>query len=62
MKHDFWRTLEERADDPAFQERLANEFPSQIEAITDPVERRTFLKLMAEYQIQRLTSCSTCHR
>ena len=27
-------------------ERLYNEFPSQIEAITDPVARRTFLKLM----------------
>ena len=41
-----WRTLEERAMDPAFQERLTNEFPSEIEAITDPVARRTFLKLM----------------
>ena len=27
-------------------ERLYNEFPSEIEAITDPVARRTFLKLM----------------
>ena len=42
----FWRTLDELADDPAFQERLHNEFPSQIEAIVDPVERRSFLKLM----------------
>src|SRR4051812_12016032 len=42
----FWRALEEQAGDPAFQERLYNEFPSQIEAITDPVARRTFLKLM----------------
>jgi MoCo/4Fe-4S cofactor protein with predicted Tat translocation signal len=42
----WWRTLEEQAGDPAFQERLYNEFPSQIEAITDPVARRTFLKLM----------------
>src|SRR6185295_904337 len=24
----FWRTLEERAEDPAFQEHLYNEFPS----------------------------------
>jgi MoCo/4Fe-4S cofactor protein with predicted Tat translocation signal len=39
----FWRSLEEKAGDPAFQERLYNEFPSQIEAITDPVQRRTFL-------------------
>src|SRR4029077_11597869 len=42
----FWRSLEEKAGDPAFQERLYNEFPSQIEAITDPVQRRTFLKVM----------------
>jgi MoCo/4Fe-4S cofactor protein with predicted Tat translocation signal len=42
----FWRTLDERADDPSFREHLYNEFPSQIEAITDPVARRTFLKLM----------------
>src|SRR3954469_1701762 len=42
----FWRTLDELAQSPAFQERLYNEFPSQIEAITDPVARRSFLKLM----------------
>ena len=36
----FWRTLDELAGDPAFRERLHNEFPSQIEAITDPVARR----------------------
>src|SRR5262245_15993926 len=46
MNREFWRTLEEQAGDPAFQERLYNEFPSQVEAITDPVARRTFLKLM----------------
>ena len=37
----FWRALEERAGDPAFQEHLYNEFPSEIEAISDPVARRT---------------------
>src|SRR5205809_6202095 len=42
----FWRTLEEQAGDPAFQEFLCNEFPSQVEAIVDPVARRPFLKLM----------------
>ena len=41
-----WRTLEELAGDPSFRERLYNEFPSEVEAITDPVARRTFLKLM----------------
>jgi MoCo/4Fe-4S cofactor protein with predicted Tat translocation signal len=55
----FWRTLEERAEDPAFQEHLYNEFPSQIEAITDPVARRTFLKLMgASLALAGVTACT----
>jgi molybdopterin-containing oxidoreductase family iron-sulfur binding subunit len=55
----FWRTLDELADDPAFQERLANEFPSEIEAITDPVERRTFMKLMAaSLGLAGVTACT----
>jgi MoCo/4Fe-4S cofactor protein with predicted Tat translocation signal len=55
----FWRTLEERAGDPTFQERLYNEFPSQIEAITDPVARRTFLKLMgASLALAGVTACT----
>src|SRR5262249_25679968 len=31
----FWRSLDELADDPSFRERLYNEFPSEIETITD---------------------------
>jgi MoCo/4Fe-4S cofactor protein with predicted Tat translocation signal len=59
MKNEFWRTLEERADDPAFQRHLYNEFPSQIEAITDPVARRTFLKLMgASLALAGVTACT----
>jgi molybdopterin-containing oxidoreductase family iron-sulfur binding subunit len=55
----FWRTLDERAEDPAFQEHLYNEFPSQIEAITDPVARRTFLKLMgASLALAGVTACT----
>jgi MoCo/4Fe-4S cofactor protein with predicted Tat translocation signal len=42
----WWRTLDELAEDPAFLEQLYNEFPSQVEAISDPVQRRTFLKVM----------------
>jgi MoCo/4Fe-4S cofactor protein with predicted Tat translocation signal len=41
-----WRTLDELAEDPAFRERLYNEFPSEVEALSDPVARRTFMKLM----------------
>ncbi len=55
----FWRTLDEQADDPAFQEHLYNEFPSEIEAITDPVARRTFLKLMgASLALAGVTACT----
>jgi len=56
---EFWRTLEEQAGDPAFQERLYNEFPSAVEAITDPVQRRTFLKLMgASIALAGVTACT----
>src|SRR5207249_2669651 len=55
----FWRTLDELANDPAFQERLYNEFPSQIEAVADPVARRTFLKLMgASLALAGVTACT----
>ncbi|HEY2904803.1 MAG TPA: TAT-variant-translocated molybdopterin oxidoreductase, partial [Vicinamibacterales bacterium] len=55
----FWRTLEEQAGSPEFQERLYNEFPSQIEAITDPVARRAFLKLMgASLALAGITACT----
>src|SRR5207253_10742775 len=55
----FWRTLDECASDPAFQQRLYREFPSQIEAIADPVERRTFLKLMgASLALAGVTACT----
>jgi len=55
----FWRTLDERAEDPAFRERLYNEFPSEVEAITDPVARRTFLKLMgASIALAGVTACT----
>ncbi len=55
----WWRTLDEQADDPAFQERLYNEFPSQVEAVSDPVARRTFLKLMgASLGLAGITACT----
>ena len=55
----WWRTLEERAHDPLFQERLCNEFPSEVEAITDPVARRQFLKLMgASMALAGVTACT----
>jgi molybdopterin-containing oxidoreductase family iron-sulfur binding subunit len=55
----YWRTLDEQMDDPAFQAFLHDEFPSQVEAISDPVERRTFLKLMgASMALAGATACT----
>src|SRR5215510_7429534 len=55
----FWRTLDEYADDPAFHEQLINEFPSQIETISDPIARRRFLKLMgASLALGGFTACT----
>jgi len=55
----FWRTLDEAADDPSFHEHLINEFPSQIEAVSDPIARRRFLKLMgASLALGGLTACT----
>src|SRR5947207_211104 len=44
----YWRTLEELAGDPQFQELLHREFPRQAPSDWDnSVDRRDFLKLMA---------------
>src|SRR5881227_2569203 len=44
----YWRTLEELAEDPAFEELLHREFPRQAPSEwDDSVDRRDFLKLMA---------------
>src|SRR5438309_11076847 len=44
----YWRTLEELAGDPAFEELLHREFPRQAPSEWDDgVDRRDFLKLMA---------------
>src|SRR5690242_5914029 len=44
----YWRTLEELAGDPDFEELLHREFPRQAPSEWDEsVDRRDFLKLMA---------------
>src|SRR5215470_3665471 len=43
----YWRTLEELADDPQFEELLHREFPRQASEWDESVDRRDFLKLMA---------------
>src|ERR1700736_116153 len=43
----YWRTLEELAEDPQFEQLLHREFPRQASEWDDSVDRRDFLKLMA---------------
>ncbi|HUE69724.1 MAG TPA: TAT-variant-translocated molybdopterin oxidoreductase [Pirellulaceae bacterium] len=43
----YWRSLEEYAQTPEFEELLHREFPSQLDQWNDPIGRRRFLTLMA---------------
>ncbi len=43
---EYWRSLEEAADDPSVQDMLRREFPSLASEWTDPIGRRRFLGLM----------------
>jgi len=54
----YWRSLEELADSPILEEFVRREFPQQAEEWNDPVERRTFLKLMgASLALAGLSGC-----
>ena len=56
-KH-YWRSLEELADAPEFREFVEREYPQHAEEWNDPVERRTFLKLMgASLALAGLSGC-----
>ena len=59
----YWRSLEELAQDAEFSTRLTDhvrrEFPSQVEMLADPVQRRTFLQLMgASLALAGISSCT----
>src|SRR2546422_987135 len=55
----YWRTLEELAEDPKFEELLHREFPRQAPSEwDDSVDRRDFLKLMgASMALAGLSGC-----
>jgi MoCo/4Fe-4S cofactor protein with predicted Tat translocation signal len=56
----YWRTLEELADDPHFEELLHREFPRQASEWDESVDRRDFLKLMAaSLAFAGLSGCKT---
>jgi len=54
----YWRSLDELTDSPVFRDFVAREFPQQAESWTDPLERRTFMKLMgASLALMGLSGC-----
>lgn len=55
---EYWRSLEELAETPGFQEWLDREFPQGASEMRDPMTRRSFLKLMgASLALASLTGC-----
>ena len=54
----YWRTMEELADDPHFEELLHREFPRHASQWDEAVDRRDFLKLMgASLALAGLAGC-----
>jgi molybdopterin-containing oxidoreductase family iron-sulfur binding subunit len=54
----YWRSLDELADTPGFNDLVAREFPGLAEEIADPATRRDFLKILgASLGMVGLTSC-----
>jgi MoCo/4Fe-4S cofactor protein with predicted Tat translocation signal len=54
----YWRSLEELADTPRFRRLVRQEFPGFEGALSSPVSRRNFLKLMAaSLALAGLTGC-----
>ncbi len=55
----YWRTLEELADSPAFQELVRQEYPDQAPHWPESLSRRQFLTLMgASLALAGLSGCS----
>src|SRR6201984_3774253 len=55
---EYWRSLEELAGSPAFQEALHREFPKGASEWVDSISRRGFLKVMgASMALGGMTGC-----
>jgi MoCo/4Fe-4S cofactor protein with predicted Tat translocation signal len=56
---EYWRSLDELAGTPEFEELLHREFPQGASELLDPVSRRTFVKLMgASLALAGVTACT----
>jgi len=58
---DYWRSLDELAETPEFQEMLHREFPAQASEFTDPVSRRQFWRLIEQMSHSGVTILVTTH-
>ena len=59
---EYWRSLEELAQDPSFEETLRREFPREAAALDSGVDRRDFLRLMgASLAMGGLAACAAPH-
>jgi MoCo/4Fe-4S cofactor protein with predicted Tat translocation signal len=55
----YWRSLDQLADTPAFRDLIEREFPRGASEMTDPVTRRTFIKLMgASLALAGVSACT----
>src|SRR5688572_6336437 len=55
---EYWRSLEDLANSPIVEEFVRREFPHAADEWNDPVERRTFLKIMgASLALAGLSGC-----
>ncbi|GMV23067.1 MAG: TAT-variant-translocated molybdopterin oxidoreductase [Vicinamibacterales bacterium] len=55
----YWRSLDELANTPEFQDFVSREFPSQASEFNDPAGRRQFLKLMgASLALAGVSACT----
>ena len=55
----YWRTLDELAGSPDFEEFVRSEFPEQAPNLADPLSRRQFLRLMgASLAFAGLSACA----
>src|SRR5213594_3255025 len=58
----YWRSLEQLADTPEFQQWVQREFPSGTGELTDPVTRRHFMKIMSASFLLAGFGLSGCRR
>ena len=55
----YWRSIDELADTPEFQQEVAREFPTAAQEWVDPVSRRGFMKIMgASMALAGLAGCT----